>query len=128
MDILSLALSIIGLALGLVSAWPRLRALVTRARSAHSARAKRKIQLAGLMMADPVYFLAYAVRNSTLSFGLMWVASMLSSASTDHPALAAAALIFRLLVSFISGTLLGGVIGASAVLMRKKERSLSGGS
>jgi len=126
MNALNLGLSIAGLLLGLISAWPKLAAWSGSTKNGYSGRAKRAADLRILRFkiaaVDPSYFVAYASFNITLSFGLFGLAQSLGAVSSAHPAVTVAAIVVRLVLSLLAGGLAGNILGLSMVIMRRKEK------
>lgn len=128
MNALNLGLSIAGLLLGLISAWPKLITWTSSAKNVYSERAKRAADLRVLRfkiaVVDPSYFVAYASFNITLSFGLFWLAQSLSTVSSVHPVLTGTVFIGRLILSILAGGLAGNILGLSMVIMHRKEKEV----
>jgi len=126
MNALNLGLSIAGLLLGLISAWPKLVAWISSAKNVYSVRAKRAADLRVLRFdiaaVDPSYFVAYASFNITLSFGLFGFAQSLGTVSSVHPVITVGAFVGRLILSLFAGGLAGNILGLSMVIMRRKEK------
>jgi hypothetical protein len=78
-----------------------------------------------LLVSDIFYFVAYAVRNGVIGFGLLWLTLSIPSTVVAHPSATAALAIVRVVASLASGLILGGVVGSCIGIMRHK-RSVAG--
>lgn len=127
METWSLLLSLVGLILGLISAWPTLNEWFGRLRAANSQRStktKKDAQIHfTLATSDFFYFVAFAARNGIVGFGLLWIALSLTGAPPKYHWLELTIPVVHWFACLLGGSLLGSVIGSAMVIMRRKARA-----
>lgn len=127
MESLNFWIGFAGLALGLISAWPRLARWFNSARGFYSDRAKRnesKLLIRyRLAISDPVYLIAYTTQTLAVGAGFFWLGSLVRGIEFAGSQLELWAVGIRLTFSLVGGAALGNVLGLAVVIIRHKEKS-----